>query len=206
MVLGSFNLLSADIIDRIAISAGNQVITESQVDEEVRVTQLLNSEKLDLSLEERKKAGARLIEQALVKREMELNRYSLPPLNDADKQLEMLKSGYDNEAQFQDAIRTYGISEDALKRRLWWQLTLLRFVEFRFRSGVQVQEPEVQTYYEQQVAKWRQEAVKSIPGFEEARGQIEEILTQQHIDEAMDKWLAETRMQLAIRFHDETLQ
>ena len=87
-------LLPADIIDRIAISAGNQVITESQIDEEVRVTQFLNGEKLDLSAGERKKAAGRLVEQALVKREMEVSRYPLPPLSDADKQLQMLKAGY----------------------------------------------------------------------------------------------------------------
>src|SRR6202043_1819768 len=126
-------LLPADIIDRIAISAGNQVITESQIDEEVRVTQFLNGEKLDLSAGESKKAAGRLIEQAFVKREMELSRYPLPPLSDADKQLEMVKAGYPSEAQFQDALRTYGIVEDALRRHLAWQLTLLRFVEFRFR-------------------------------------------------------------------------
>jgi hypothetical protein len=199
-------LLPADIIDRIAISAGNQVITESQIDEEVRVTEFLNGEKLDLSAGERKKAAGRLVEQALVKREMELSRYPLPPLSDADKQLQMLKAGYPSQAQFQDALRSYGIAEDALKRRLWWQLTLLRFVDFRFRPGIQVQDSDVQAYYKQQVATWQKEGMQSIPRFEEARGQIEEILTQQRIDEAMNQWLSEVRMQVSVRYRDETLQ
>ena len=199
-------LLSADIIDRIAISAGNQVITESQIDEEVRVTQFLNGEKLDLSAGERKKAAGRLIEQALVKREMELSRYPLPPLSDADKQLQTLKTGYASEALFQDALQTYGIAEGALRRHLAWQLTLLRFVEFRFRPGIQIQDSDVQGYYKQQVAKWQKEGTKSIPSFEEARGQIEEILTQQRVDEAMERWLSEVRMQVSTRYRDETLQ
>jgi len=199
-------LLPADIIDRIAISAGNQVITESQIDEEVRVTQFLNGGKLDLSAGERKKAAGRLIEQALVKREMELSRYPLPALSDADKQLRMLKAGYPSEAQFQDALRSYGIAEDALQRRLGWQLTLLRFVEFRFRPGIQVQDSDVQEYYQQQVATWQKEGMKSIPSFEQARSQIGEILTQQRIDEAMDRWLSEVRMQVSIRYRDEALQ
>jgi peptidyl-prolyl cis-trans isomerase SurA len=199
-------LLPADIIDRIAISAGYQVITESQIDEEVRVTEFLNGEKLDLSAGERKKAAGRLVEQALVKREMELSRYPLPPLSDADKQLQMLKAGYPSEAQFQDALGSYGIAEDALKRRLWWQLTLLRFVDFRFRPGIQVQDSDVQEYYKQQVATWQKEGMQSIPSFGEARGQIEEILTQQRIDEAMNQWLSEVRMQVSVRYRDETLQ
>jgi hypothetical protein len=206
MPLTCLALLPADIIDRIAISAGNQVITESQIDEEVRVTEFLNGEKLDLSAGERKKAAGRLVEQALVRREMELSRYPLPELSDADKQLQMLKAGYPSEAQFQDALRSYGITEDALKRRLWWQATLLRFIEFRFRPGIQIQDSEVQEYYKQQVAKWQKEGMKSIPSFPEARGQIEEILTQQRIDEAMDRWLSEVSMQVSIRYRDESLR
>jgi hypothetical protein len=206
MPLTCLVLLPADIIDRIAISVGNQVVTESQIDEEIRVTQFLNGEKHDLSAAERKKAADRLIQQALVKREMELNRYPLPPLSDADKQLQTLKTGHSGEAQFQDALQTYGIAEDALKRHLWWQLTLLRFVDFRFRPGIQIQDSDVQEYYKQQVATWKKEGLQSIPSFEEARGQIEEILTQQRIDETMDTWLSEVRMQVAIRYRDETLQ
>ncbi len=34
----------AEIIDRIAVTVGNQVITELQIDEELRVTALLNHE------------------------------------------------------------------------------------------------------------------------------------------------------------------
>ncbi len=69
---------SAEIIDRIVITVGNQVITQSQVDDEIRVTAFLNHEKVDLSAAARKQAASRLIEQALIKREMDLSRYPLP--------------------------------------------------------------------------------------------------------------------------------
>lgn len=199
-------LLSADIIDRIAISVGNQAITESQIDNEVRVTQFLNGDKLNVSASERKQAAGRLIEQALVKREMELSRYPLPALNEGNEQLQMLKAGYQTQAQFEEALRAYGITQDDLSRRLWWQLTILRFVDFRFRPGIQVQDQEVQAYYNKQVARWREESSKSIPTLQEARGQIAEILTQQRIDDALDKWLESERMQVMIRYHDESLK
>jgi len=204
--LGCCLLIQAEIIDRIAISAGNQVVTESQIDEEVRVTEFLNGEKLDLSAGERKKAADRLIEQALVKREMDLSRYPLPELADADKQFEMLQASYASPAQFENALQTYGITADEVKRRLWWQLTVLRFVEFRFRPGIQISDSDVQAYYKQQVVKWQQEGVRTIPSLEEARPQIEETLTQQRIDEELDRWLAEVRRQVPIQYLDETLK
>lgn len=199
-------LLCADIIDRIAISVANQAITDSQIDEEVRATQFLNGDKLDVSAAERKQAADRLIEQALVKREMEQSRYPLPALSEGNEQLQMMKAGYPNDAQFQEALQAYGITQDELSRRLWWQLTILRFVDYRFRPGIQVSDAEVQAYYKKQVAKWEEEGSKSIPTLQEARGQIAEILTQQKIDEALDSWLAGERMQIMIEYHDKALQ
>ena len=63
------------------------MITQSQVDDEIRVTAFLNREKVDLSAAARKQAASRLIEQALIKREMDLSRYPLPELSDAGESL-----------------------------------------------------------------------------------------------------------------------
>ncbi len=57
------------------------------MDEEVRVTAFLNREKVDLGAEARKQAADRLIEQALIKREMDLSHYPLPELSDAGESL-----------------------------------------------------------------------------------------------------------------------
>ena len=138
------------------ITVGNQVITESQIDDEIRVTAFLNREKLDLSAEARKQAAGRLIEQALIKREMDLSHYPLPEPSDAGESLQSLKAMYSSEADFQNALQAYGITEDELTRRLWWQFTLLRFIDFRFRPGIQVPDADVQAYYQQQVSEWEQ--------------------------------------------------
>ncbi len=198
--------LCAEVIDRMAISVGNQVITESQIDEEVRVTAFLNNEKVDLSADEKKKAADRLIEQALIKREMDLSRYPLPALSDADSALNEVKSHYPSQAAFAQAFEEHGITEAQLKEHLWWQLTVLRFVDYRFRPGIQISDSEVQAYYQQQVSKWEQQGVKPIPSLSDQRAEIEEILTEQQIDQNLDHWLAEARKQVPIRYLDEALQ
>lgn len=198
--------LCADIIDRLAISVGNQVITESQIDEEVRVTAFLNNEKPDLSSDERKKAAGRLIEQALIKREMDLSRYPLPALSDADSALNDVKSHYSAQAAFDQALDGHAITEAQLKEHLWWQLTVLRFVDYRFRPGIQISDSEIQAYYQQQLSKWRQQGIKSIPNLNDERAEIEKILTEQQIDENLDRWLSDARKQVPIRYLDEALQ
>jgi hypothetical protein len=199
-------LLQAEIIDRIAISVGNQVITEGQLDEEIRLTAFLNHEKPDLSVAERKKAAGRLIEQALVKRDLDLSRYPVPVLSDADTSLKDVKLSYAPESKYQQMLQQYGIAEDALKRRLLWQLTLLHFVDFRFRPGIQILEADLKSYYDQELVRWKQEGVQPVPTLEDSRAKIEEILTQQRIDQALDTWMAETRKLIPINYLDESLK
>lgn len=199
-------LLCGEIIDRIVITVGNQVITQSQIDSEIRVTAFLNRESEDLSADARKQAANRLIEQALIKREMDLSRYPLPELSDASESLQSLTEMYPTEADFEKALQTYGITVDELTRRLWWQLTLLRFIDYRFRPGIQIPAADVQAYYRQQVSEWEQKGTKPIPSLEESRDQIEEILTQKRIDQALDQWIEDTRSQVAITFVDPGLK
>jgi peptidyl-prolyl cis-trans isomerase SurA len=197
--------LQSEIIDRIAISVGNQVITKAQIDEEVRLTAFLNGSQLDLTAEERKKAADRLIEQALVKRDMEFSHYPIPQESDAEPALKALKANYASEAQYSQALDRYGISEEALKRRLWWQTALLRFIDYRFRPGILVSEKDIQNYYDLEVVKWKGQGIKQIPSFEESREKIGELLTDQRIDQAIDQWLADTKKQIVVRDHDEKL-
>lgn len=199
-------LASAAIIDRIAIAVDKQVITESQIDEEIRVTAFLNRDPVDLSPAARKTAAARLMEQALIRREMDLSRYPLPELSDAGESLQSLKAMYASETEFQDAMQMYKVTADELTRRLWWQLTLLRFIDYRFRPGIQIPSADVQAYYRQQVSEWQQKGTNPIPTLEESRDQIEEILTQRKIDQALDQWLKDTGKQVTIQYLDPELR
>jgi peptidyl-prolyl cis-trans isomerase SurA len=203
---GPCSPMAAEVIDRIAITVANQVITASQIDEEVRVTAFLNNEKLDLSPAEKKKAAVRLIDQALIKREMDLSRYPLPALTDADGTLKDLKTHYSNPAAFEQSLHDYGITETQLQQHLWLQLTVLRFVDYRFRPGIQVPDSDIEAYYQQQLRKWKEQDVQPIPSLSDERAQIEEILTQQQIDDSLDHWLSETRNQVPVRFLDEALK
>ncbi len=204
MSCGGF--LHSEIIDRIAISVGNQVITESQVEEDLRLTAFLNQDPVNLDAANKKLAAARLIEQALVRREMELSRYPAPPASDTDEALKNIKARYPNEAQYAHTLQTYGVDEEALKTRLSWQATFLRFIEYRFRPGIQIADADIEAYYQQELAKWKQQGVQPLPALEEVRSSIEETLTEKRVDQELDRWLTDTRAQVAVRYHDEALQ
>jgi hypothetical protein len=198
--------LRSEIIDRIAISVGNQVITERQVEEDLRLTAFLNQDHVNLDAATKKQAAGRLIEQALVRREMELSHYPAPPASDTDEALKSVKARFATAAEYEQALKSYGIDEEALKERLSWQATFLRFIEYRFRPGVQIPDADVQAYYQKELDKWKQQGVNPLPALDDVRGGIEQTLTEQRVDQELDRWLAETRTQVAVRFHDEALQ
>ncbi len=67
--------LAATIVDRIAVTVGDQVITETEILREIDITAFLNGEKPSFTPDEKRKAADRLVEQKLVRKEMELGNY-----------------------------------------------------------------------------------------------------------------------------------
>lgn len=196
----------ADIIDRIAVSVGTQVITTDQINANIRIGAFLAHEPPKLTTDEKKKAAERLIEQALIKREMDLTHYPVPELSEADPLVKKVEAEYPDHRTFLNALAKYDISEEDLRRHLWWQLTLLKFTDERFRPAVQVTNAEIRQYYRQQVAKWQDQGVKQIPTFEESREAMEKALTEERVNQVMDRWLGDARTQIDIRFRNGAFQ
>lgn len=195
-----------EVIDRIAVSVGNQVITTDQINDEIRITAFLNRTQPNLTVEEKKKAAERLIEQALIRREMDLTHYPLPAVTEADPLVKKAAAEYPDRPAFLAALARDGVSEDDLRQRLWWQLTLLKFIAERFRPSVQVTTAEIRQYYRQQVEKWREQGAKEIPSFEDSRDAMEKALTEERVNQVMDRWLGDARTQIDIRFRNGVFQ
>ena len=122
----------SEIIDRIEVTVDHHVITELQIEEELRVTALLNQEPVLNDLEHRRAAANRLVQQTLLQREMALTRYpSEEP--DADTATAAVRSAYGSASAFQQALASYKLTEDIVRRHLAFQMTTLKFVNGRFR-------------------------------------------------------------------------
>jgi hypothetical protein len=198
----------AEIIDRIAVSVGNNVITTSDVDREIRVTAFQAGVKPDLSPANRRATAQRMVEQKLIRREMDLSHYPLPQVSEAEPLLQQLRATrYPDDAGFRQTLADYDITEQDVKDELIWELTLLRFIEVRFRPGVRVSNEEIQEYFDKQVKPAAEAAHPGQPiTLEDYRSQIENKLAGQRTDTEMDKWLQEARKRTEIVFHEEAFQ
>ncbi len=122
-----------------AVVAGTRVIKDSDIEREIRLTDFLNGDKLDLSPAARRKAAQRLIDQAMIHREVDLGRYSPPTAAEVDAFLQQVrKQRFKDEAQFRQALRNYGITK-RFEAQVRWQIAVLHFIEQRFRPAVLVQ-------------------------------------------------------------------
>ncbi len=128
----------AAVVDRIAAVVGNDVITESEVIEEVRMTEFLNGQPLDVSPAERRAAAERMVDQQLIRDEMQIGNYSEPSESAVEATLaEFRRQRFaGDDAAMRASLQAYELTEDDLKKHLRWQLAAVRFANVRFHSGI----------------------------------------------------------------------
>lgn len=196
MVFASHAVVRAEVIDRIAAAVGKQVITQSQVTEEIRVTAFLDGKPADWSDENRTRTVNRLVDQTLIRREIDATRFAQAPPQEGLKLLEQLKAAMKD---FEASISANRLSEAVVATHLQWQVTFLRFVDYRFKPSVEVTEPDLKDFYATQSAEWKKQG-KPVPAFGDVRADLERLLTSKYVDQALDRWLGDQRTQTSIVF------
>jgi hypothetical protein len=194
---------TAGVIDRVAVSIGNDVITESEIIRQIRLTALQNGEEPDYTAFNKREIAERLVDQRLIQMEMESARYN-PPENPGTKAFDDFRARFRTDEEFRSTLAKYHVTEQELVAALRWQDAFLEFVNVRFRTGIQIPEEELRDYYEQNIRSVS--AGQGSISFEEARSRIEEILMSERVDNALDRWLGQARTQLRIRFRSEVFE
>ncbi len=193
-------LTGGEILDRLALSLGDEIITEQQLLLHLRTAALLNGEPSKETPADRRRAAQKLIELALIRIEMQTNRYPLPDDAQMKAALEAIKKqrfGGDD-ATYKRALAQSKVGEAELLDSLKWQLAILSFIDFRFRPGVQIPEEEIRDYFQYDYPKEFAGRIKE--SYNQARPEILELLTQQRIDNLLDRWLNQTEAATRVRW------
>lgn len=195
----------AEVLDKIAVIVDHTVVTELQLDEEIRVTAFLNHEPVKRDAATRQSAAQRLIEQELVRQEASTTQYS-PPTTARINQLYMdTEKEYGGAKPMSEALGKYGLTEAILKDHLRSQLMILGFVDLRFRPDVEVSEQDIIDYYNKKLADWRKTHQGTPPTLDESRAAIEKSLTDQRSEYALSLWLKEAQNDVNIVYLDKDL-
>lgn len=200
-------LLPAVTVDKLAITVGTTVITELQIDEDLRVAALLSGQPVKRDLDTRRAASDRLVEQLLIQHEIELSRYPPPSDEEVNAFFSRVQESMGGGDRLNQLLAEFEISEQTLRAHLSAQLAMLRFIEFRFRPDITISDSEIEAAYRRLLVNLKADPGSAIPPLDASeRSKLSNILLEERTDASLNTWLAESRKQVNIRYLDTDLQ
>jgi hypothetical protein len=196
----------AEVLDRIAVTVGKQVVAESEILRDLRVSAFIDGKPVDLSPTAKRKSADRLVEEILILQEAADSHITLSIDEDLARMLAQVKSPYTSADDYAGALSRYGISEKDVAVHLTLGLRTLRFTDLRFRPAIQIQEQDLRAYYEQLKAQARgANPALTLPSFDDSRDQIETLLTGQRVEDALNQWLVMARTETPIVYRSQVV-
>lgn len=199
VLLACCAVASAVIIDRMAVVVANRVIKDSDIERDIRLTDYLNGDKLDLSPAARRKSAQRLIDQALIRKEVDTGRYAPPTAGEIEAFLKQFKGR-------RESLPSYGITQQDLEQHIRWQITVLHFIEQRFRPAVLVSDQEVQDYYRTHTAEFRDAKTGRTASIDDVRDQIQDTIAAPKVTKEFEDWLDRARKRTSIEYREASLE
>ncbi len=196
-------LPGAELFDRIAVTVGKEIVTLSEVKREVRLSAFQDEKAIDMSAAALKAAADQIVKRLLLTTEMEANRFSPVDRVEAQKTLDQTKQHFPNTAAYEAALKKYEITGEDLLERIQSQLTVMRFIEFRFQTAEPPSAADVETYYKEKfVPLAKQSGVQKVAPLQEVQDQIEQILSKERANAAIARFLDRSEQRTPVRYYD----
>ena len=197
-------LPGAVVIDRIAVIADKHAIKTSDIQRDLRVTAFLNRENLAMTPQTKRQAAERLIDQEVIRQEIVTGEYRRRPDSEAEAlEKQILNDRFaGSEVRLRQTLARYGLSEEQLRSQLLWQITVLQFIDERFRPEVYITDQELHEYYDQHQAELRKQH-PSDNSFEAVQNQVRQLLEGEQINQKFVAWLEQARKRYHIEYKQE---
>jgi peptidyl-prolyl cis-trans isomerase SurA len=193
------------VLDRVVAVVNGDVILESDVDEERRFEEVQPYRSGPTFT--REKILERLIDRALILQQAALEPEDGISEEDLDAQLARLRKDIPACKQYHcetdDGWKKYlgdhGFTEAEFRARWKQRMQLLKFIELRFRSGINISDSEIKAYYEKSMLPEYAKRNVTPPKLETIQKRIEEVLLQQEVGALLQDWLTSLRAQGSVR-------
>ena len=104
-----------------------------------------------------------------------------------------------SEQRLREGLQRDGLTETELREQLLWQITVLQFINQRFRGGVVVTDQDVRSYYDQHLAELRREYPKN-NSFDALEPKIHDRIEGERINQSFNEWLDQARKSERVEF------
>jgi hypothetical protein len=200
---------AAEIIDRIAVTVGTKVITESMVMEQIRLAAFYDDKEPDFSPASKRKAADTLISQTLLVQEMDDTRYPEPAMSEVLQYLkDIIMPRFPNEEAYRKELARRRLTDEEVRRFLQLMIRSVDFIDLRFGRGQQVSSNEIAAWYRDHfLPEWmKSHPGKPAPPLDDVSDEIETALLKQKTDAATEEWLKQARAGANIRYREEVFQ
>lgn len=202
------------ILDRVIAVVNNRAILNSDLTLEMRVS-VLEPNGRGASAETPQGALQRLISRTLIRqqiREEDAQADTPSPQEISDRLTALRKElpicvreNCATDAGWQAFLVRHDLTQQEVETYLRNRLGILRFIELRFRQGIQISPDEIQAYYKDTLVPQYQKD-QAIPSLDQVSSRIQEILLQQKVSAMFSGWLDNLRKQGEVEILDPTLE
>lgn len=194
---------AGEVVDRIVATVNGQIILQSDWDDALRYEALVDNRPLgSISVDERKAALDHLIDQELLKQQMQASDFRSTSDEQVAKRIAEIRKQYPDAATedgWKARLSQCGFSEADLKPRVALEIELMRLVDAHLRPTVNIDSKSIASYYNQELLpQLRQSGAQEVP-LAQVTPQIKELLTQQKVNELLVAWLQSLRSGSEIR-------
>lgn len=197
-------------LDHVVAAIGTNVILESDVEQEMRLSAL---EPLQVLPGQNTPDAAlrRLIDRTLILEQMRQQQQAVStPLPEVQKALEELRKEIPACARYHcetaegwDAfLKSHDLTPEMVDERWSQRMAMLNFVDLRFRSGIRIPPADISTYYEKTLEPALEKNHEKTPPLAQVSSRIQEILLQQQVSGMFQDWLSSLRDQGNVRIVD----
>jgi hypothetical protein len=181
------------IVDGIAARIEDDILTESEVRELSAFQKLVDGKS-----KSRAEVIQELADQWILRGEAATAKFPMPSTEDVDRAYQEFVKQFPSPDEFQKRLASAGLSEAAVRRMLAQQLYLSRFIDYRFRPAAQIDDKQVQDYYDKEFSPQLKQRGDAVPPLEQVEDTIREVLIQRDINDRSAKWLDEARQRMNI--------
>lgn len=180
-------------IDGIAAKIGNDVLTDSEVREMEDYQKLVEGQP-----QSRGKVLDELVDQWVVETDALASKFPHPTAADVNLEFQTLLKQFPSREQFQARLTQIGLTQDQVRQVIERQLYYVRFLDYKFHAATQVTTAQIQSYYQQDFIPQLQKRGLTVPPMSQVEAQIQQLLTQEEINEKAAQWLEEAKARLRI--------
>jgi hypothetical protein len=201
------------VLDRAVAVVNKHVILSSDLDDEIRLSILDPNTVTPVEIT-RQQALDQLISRALIEQQIRQQDIESiePPQEEINARLHEIRTELPvcvrqncaSDAGWKAFLAAHGLTAKRVEAYLRYRLEILRFIEQRFRQGIQISPQQIETYYHDKLMP-QYAAGETVPPLDQVAPRIQEILLQQQVNQMFDNWLTDLRRQGDVEVLDSDL-